>query len=87
MAMSELTLEDLDTNDVFSDDVVPASTRLHLARQQLQIWQNTAYDARLRYRVSKGLGAKTEDLEAVRAQYTQALQAIELLKAEVFELE
>jgi hypothetical protein len=82
MTMRELTLDDLD-GDTFDENDVPLTTRIALARQQLALWQNTAYDARLRYRVNKGFGAEAPVLEAIKREYGQALQAIEALKEEI----
>lgn len=87
MAASELKLEDLDSDTAFVDTEVPKETRLVLAKQQLAIWNNTAYDARLRYRVSKSLGVAEEAIANTRQEYAQAIQAIDFLKSEITKLE
>ncbi len=58
-----------------------------IIEQDLQMWQNTLYQAQVRHRVQRLIGAGPEALKALETDMERAMKAIDAYAVELAEVE
>lgn len=64
-------------------DEIPNEVKKAIIQQEIGLYKNTAYQAQLRYRVNKKLGAEESVLKALEAEMTKCEATIDILNQEL----
>lgn len=76
-----MTLELL--NPVVTNDDIPVETKRAILLQEIQIYKNTRYQAEVRLRVQRRVGAVTEIEAGLIKELERCEQVLDALKAEL----